>query len=215
MSTKNTPKTEPKILMATDDQIGHIKGLIDKCLRALTREQAQVIIHGGDVYIPAFEEMLQRVLAELTDTFTIIVKRVDYTRDPHEVIRATNRAEYINNDVVATMPRLRKGVYENVPVTFFRIGKTADVVEWERAFEARNLVPDPYAQAAANEQEPSLADTKPNGTFWDRDGKVHNYLAFYRWNGDRRNVNCFRNDLDWNVYWWCAGAPQVLSPSGT
>ncbi|MBU1163994.1 hypothetical protein KKA15_00335 [Patescibacteria group bacterium] len=205
MSIKNTPKTE--VLMATDGQIGHIKGLSDKALRALTRKQANAIIRNGGVYALAYSEMLQRVLAELTNTFTVIANRVDYTRDPREVIGATKRAEHLNGDVVATMPRLREGIHENVEVevVFFKLDKFVYTDELEREYEKRGLVPDPYAQAAVNEEDPSLADSKPNGTYWNRDGKVHSYLVFDRWGGVGRCVDCDRSDGDWSGDYWFAG----------
>lgn len=36
------------------------------------------------------------------------------------------------------------------------------------------------------------------------------YLTFNRWN-DKRNVNCNRNDNDWNDNWWLSGVPQLSS----
>jgi len=42
--------------------------------------------------------------------------------------------------------------------------------------------------------------------WWYRWRFIHCYLTFNRWN-DERNVNCNRNDNDWNDNWFLSGVP--------
>lgn len=157
-----------------------------------------------------FRVWLQETVAEDEKTFTVIVNRVDYTRTPQEVIRATGREKYLNPRVVATMPRRRQGVVENIEVTFFYLGGNVSVKKVERQYEWRNLVPDPYAQAAVNEQEPAFADRYGNCTQWGRRGEFASYLSFGHLIVER-NVYCRYVDV-WYGGWWFAGVPKVFSP---
>lgn len=211
MSTKNTVS---EVLMVTDHQIGHIKGLSDKTLRMLNRDQGNAIIRGGGTYQRHYDEMLQRVLFELINMFTVVAKRVDYTRKPMEVIKASNRVEYVQEEAIAnTMPCRTEGVALNVEVIFFKLGRGVGAEELEREYELRGLVPDPYAQAAVNEEDSVFVDERPNSTQWNRDGRNASYLAFDRWN-DERVVYCYRCVDDWYGRWWFAGVRKV-SPAAS
>lgn len=198
------------------DMLGH--GLEKSALlsTALTAQIDEIIkTHGGnlrDEWVQMLERKLQEMIAESENTFTVIAKRVDYTRTPEEVIRATKRTEYPSHDVVQTMPRRGQGVVENVEVVFFRTGRNLSAEEQECECAKRNLDPDPYAQAAVNEQDPAFADKYWNGTQWNRAGKVASYLAFYRWRGDERGVDCRRGDYGWRGPWWFAGVRKVSPP---
>ena len=151
-----------------------------------------------------FRKLLQEIEAEATNTMVVIAKRVDYDRDPTEVVRACGRTEYITESVVRFMPRRGKGVMENVPVVFYKIGRSVSVEESDKEEESRILVSDPYALAAINEEDSAFADTYPNYCQWGRDGKVASYLAFYRWHG-RRRVDCSRDVNEWSGHWWRSG----------
>lgn len=166
-----------------------------------------------DEFVQSLERKLQEMIAEANNTFTVVAKRVDYTRAPAEVIRATGRSTaYVDWNVVATMPRRCKGIVKNVEVVFFWTGRRLTAEEEEQECAKHNLDPDPYAQAAVNEQDSAFADKYPNGSQWNRDGKVASYLAFDRWGGDRRFVDCHRGDRDWYDYWWFAGVRKVFPP---
>lgn len=171
--------------------------------------------YGGnlrDEFVQSLERKLQEMIAEAENTFTVIAKRVDYTRTPAEVIHATGRAEYVDWNVAATMPRRCQGVVENVEVVFFRTGRQLTAEEQEQACAERNLDTDPYAQGAVNEQDAAFADKYPNGSQWDRDGKVASYLAFNRWSDDERGVSCSRSGGDWSGSWLCSGVRKVSAP---
>lgn len=61
MSTKNTSEN----LLATDDQIGHIKGFIDQELRGLHRNIAQLFIQNGELVKKAFSETMKELRCKL------------------------------------------------------------------------------------------------------------------------------------------------------
>lgn len=133
---------------------------------------------------------------------TIIrVVRLNRTRTPQEAIHATGKVPYLNDEVVATMPR---GDGEEVEVVFFKIGKSISCADLEKEYELRGLKPDPYAQAAVNEADQAFADEHPNGSQWkDAEG---NYCCaiFYRWH-DRRYVRVNRRGDVWFDDWWFSG----------
>ena len=130
--------------------------------------------------------------------------RVDRTRTPKEVLDATGRRQYVNASVVESMPGRGEGV-EEVDVYFFPLRRFATDEEVEKAHELRSLkAADPYAVAAANEDDPGFADDHPNNTHWkDADGK-RCYATFDRWRVER-SVYVFRDALDWRGDWWFAG----------
>lgn len=181
-----------------------------------TAQIDQVIkTYGGslrDKLVQSLERKVQEMIAEAESTFTVIVKRVDYTRTPEQVVHATGRAEYVDWNVAATMPCRATGILENLEVVFFRTGRQLTAEEQEQECAKRNLDPDPYAQAAVNEENPAFADKFPNGTQWSRDGKVASYLAFFRWDDGGRGVDCYRNGRDWHDYWWYSGVRKVSPP---
>ena len=76
----------------------------------------------------------------------------------------------------------------------------------EKEYDLRGLKPaDPFSLGAVNEDDPALADTKPNCTHWkDANGKWC-YVAFRHWGGDERIVSVFRYDDRWLDRWWFAG----------
>lgn len=142
----------------------------------------------------------QRVEAKTSEVVRRV--KVNRKRTPMQAIDATDRAKYVDEDVVAAMP---KGEGKEVEVRFFRIGRWITPVELEQEYERRGYKPaDPYTLAAINEADPAFANDKPNGTQWkDGDGK-YCYAAFHRWD-DEREVFVSRLDVDWFVSWWFAG----------
>lgn len=160
-----------------------------------------------------FSKLLREIEAEATNTMVVIAKRVDYDRDPMEVIHACERKEYITESVVRSMPRRGKGVVENVPVTFYRLGRWVDMEESDREEESRILEPDPYALAAIVEEDHAFADTYPSYCQWGRKGKVASYLAFYRALDGGRDADCDRDVSVWRGRWWRSGVRKL--PSAT
>lgn len=126
---------------------------------------------------------------------------VDRTRSPQDAIAATGRNQYVNENVVAMMPR---GEGDEADVIFFKLGRSVSDADLDKEYALRGLEPiDPYALAAVNEADPAFADEHPNGTHWkDADGNWC-YIAFGRWRGVRVFVR--RDDGGWDDGWSFAG----------
>ena len=125
--------------------------------------------------------------------------RVDRTRTPQEVIDATGRTQYVDKNVLATMPQ---GEGDEVDVYFVPTKRFVPVEDVPAFLAQYGLVPDPRAQAAVNEADPAFADKYSNGTQWNNNC----YLAFRR-DGGVRYVHCLRDDNDWHDHWFLSGVP--------
>ena len=157
-----------------------------------------------------FVKLLREIEAEATNTMVVIAKRVDYNRDPMEVIRACGyKEQHITENVVRSMPRHGKRVVENVPVTFYRLGRWVGIKEsnWEE--ESRILEPDPYALAAIIEEDPSFIDTYPSYCQWGLEDNVARYLAFHRLLDVGRSVDCDLYGGGWVGSWWRSGVCKL------
>lgn len=204
-----TPMTTMSL---SPSKIGKFQEMFGAALRKddnLFDEEAQSIIENDwDDLKPELESAcvaaINKVRERKRNTIVVVAKKVDYNRTPRKVISATGRVEYLDSDVVSTMLRRTKGVVENLPVVFFKLGRPVTAEELEHEYEQRNLTPDPYAQSAVNEEDLSFADKYPNGTQWGRDGTTSSCLTFDRWD-DWRNVNCGRDGGRWVGSWWFAG----------
>ncbi len=125
--------------------------------------------------------------------------KVDRTRTPQEVVDATGRVQYLNKEVLATMPQ---GEGDEVDVYFVPTKRFVSASEVSAFLAQYGLVPDPRAQTAVNEADPSFADDHPNGSQWGDNC----YLTFLRWDVER-HVRCYRYDYDWLDYWFLSGVP--------
>ncbi|MFA6407852.1 MAG: hypothetical protein WCW36_00015 [Candidatus Paceibacterota bacterium] len=125
--------------------------------------------------------------------------RVDRTRTPQKVIDATGRKQYVDKDVLATMPI---GEGEEVDVHFVPTKRFVPAKDVPAFLAQYGLVPDPRATAAVNEADSAFADAYPNCTQWGDNC----YLTFDRWDDERR-VCCDRSGHDWDDYWFLAGVP--------
>ncbi|MDO8581721.1 MAG: hypothetical protein Q7S16_02490 [bacterium] len=142
------------------------------------------------------------------DDITVIVKRVDYNRNPQQSLDATGRKQYTDKAIVATMPKRGNGIQENVPFTWFRSRRFLSPAEVQIELEAHGLVRDLYAQVAANAQDPAFADDHRNGMSWELPGGGYGYMAFGRDGDGRRYVDVCRNDDGWRVSWSFGGVPE-------
>ncbi|MFZ1987473.1 MAG: hypothetical protein WAV21_00345 [Minisyncoccia bacterium] len=112
------------------------------------------------------------------DQLTLLV-RVDRTRPPRTALEATGRQLYVDDSVLAAMPR---GIGEYVEIVFFKIGYVVNDRALEREYESRALLPaDPYSLAAANKFDPSFADQYPNVTHWRDQAGNRCFAAFGCW----------------------------------
>ena len=127
---------------------------------------------------------------------TMIVRhvRVDSTRTPQEVLDATGRRQYLNPDVVKTMPR---GEGEEVDVYFFDLDYDPTVDQLEHEYERHGLEADPIAQAQVNVDDPAFADERPNVCQWGVKNGVASFAVFSRWI-DERGVDVGRSGDGWN-----------------
>ena len=187
----------------TNGQIGQINDRLATKLResGLPSEDVQKVLKmPGNAAIDEMTAVFRKHVEAQND---IIVRhvRVDRTRTPMEVINATGRNKYLDDEVVATMP---KGKGDEVDVYFIPTKRFVPVKEVPAFLAQYGLVPDPRAQAAVNEVDPTFADKYPNGTQWGDNC----YLAFNRW-FDGRSVNCYRIGHGWNDNWFLSG---VLAP---
>src|SRR3989344_207932 len=187
----------------TSGQIGKIQELLGAALRksGLPSGPTQDVLEIQGDSLAA--DLLAQVRKRVEAMSELIVRRVkvNRSRTPQETIKATGRNPYVDDTVVAAMPR---GEGEEVDVYFFKVGHDISDAELEKQYELRGLIPaDPYSQAAVNEQDPSFADDDPNGTHWQDANGNWCFAAFVRWRGGR-GVSVRRCDGAWGGRWWLA-----------
>lgn len=80
MTTTITPDASATILTgpATDDQIGHLKGLLDPRLRRLSNPNAQVLIRNGGQFQEMFDQGIEQLLGKLVVAAAIDDGKFDY-----------------------------------------------------------------------------------------------------------------------------------------
>ena len=183
---------------------GQIENAVDKLRAAMRKhrtriasEVAQHVLGVENLGMEMFEVFCTR--AEAISGIIIRRVKVDRTRTPQEVIDATGRTQYVDKNVLATMP---KGEGDEVDVYFVPTKRLVPVKEVPAFLAQNGLVPDPRAQAAVNEADSAFADKYPNGTQWGNNC----CLMFPRWDGER-NVFCRHDDNDWNGHWFLSGVP--------
>ena len=185
----------------THGQIGQINDRLATKLRESDLPSAdvqKVLKMPGNTAIDEMVAIFRKHVGAQSD---IIVRRVrvDRTRTPQEVIDATGRTQYVDKNVLATMPQ---GEGDEVDVYFVPTKRFVPVEDVPAFLAQYGLVPDPRAQAAVNEADSAFADEHPNGTQWGDNC----YLMFSRWNG-KRNVDCRRSGSGWHDYWFLSGVP--------
>ena len=134
----------------------------------------------------------------------MIVRNVKFNpaRSNQAILEATRRRQWVDDDVVAIMPR---GEGEEGDVYFFKVGRLISDDDLEEEYDRCGLKPaDVDRISAVNQDDPAFADDHPNCTHWkDKNGKWC-YLAFDRLL-DGRGLDAGRGDSDWRGYWWFAG----------
>ncbi len=201
-------KTIATIETITDAQIGRISDRFkERCRKnavSLLKNLTQQVIEdeGDQLAQEMFEALRKRV--ETRSNMIVRHAKVNREQSPIQAIDAAGCVMYINNNVLANMPG--KGE-EEVDVYFFKVGRFVSVVQLDREYERRGLVPDLYAQAQVNADDPAFADTHPNGTQWDNKNGYASSIAFYR-RGDERRVRVERHDEGWRKIWWFGGVSK-------
>ena len=149
-------------------------------------------------------EPIRKSIMSIVTPQSVIVRRVtvDLSLTAKQALDATGRVQYVNDSVVAEMPR---GTSTQVEVHFFKLGRHVSCADLVKEYELRGLEPvDPFTLAAINQEDQAFADTHPNGTQWtDAKGKVC-CGAFDAW-GDERDVLVRQNDDAWGALWWFGG----------
>jgi hypothetical protein len=126
---------------------------------------------------------------------------VDRTLSPEAAVAATRRIQYVNTNVVASMPA---GVGDTVNIIWVPFKKGASNKEVvKKLAEYEMILADPFALLAHNALEPDFAVKQPNLTLWqDADGNwchatCHDSIA-------KRIVQVNRDYDDWKEDWWVA-----------
>lgn len=188
----------------TEGEIGKINELVAAKLRKSNLPSNLVYeilkTKGGELADNLVAD-LQRMVDAISD---LIIRRVPVNRSraPKEALKATGRNQYVDDSVVANMPR---GEGDEEEVVFFKLGRWISDDDLEKEYGLRSLVPvDPYSLAAVNEADPAFADEHPNATHWKDSSGKWCYAAFGRWYGER-SVHVRRRDDGWNDDRWFAG----------
>jgi hypothetical protein len=184
-----------------DKLVANFRAHVVKHANEIGSEAAQVALGASELAAEMFAPFRKR--AEAVSGMIIRHVAVDLSLSAQDAIKATGRAMYLNDSVVATMPR---GVSTEVDVHFFRLGRYVGSADLLKEYELRGLEPvDPFLLAAVNQADPAFADSHPNGTQWtDAKGKFCCTL-FHRWN-DERIASVYQDGGGWCGYWWFAGA---------
>ena len=145
-------------------------------------------------------EVLQRIVdgpARVVDEMIVRHFKIDRTKTRGQMISALGRVEYVNHDVLETMPL--DGPDEG-DMYFFPSKRYIPVAEQPAELAKRGLVPHPAAQIQVNIDDPSFADEHPNGVQWNK----NSCASFLRWL-DERLVDVDRHGNDWGGHWWFGG----------
>ncbi len=179
-------------LVEFSDQFGQMS--TEDCQWAIQNTKAAI-----GLFVEAVRNRPIAALVGLPEGTVIRRVKVDRSHSPQKMVNATGRRQYIDKDILATMPL---GEGDEVDVYFVPTKRFVLASEVSAFLAQYGLVPDPRAQTAVNEADPTFADDHPNGTQWSD----FCYLTFYRWY-DERDVYCNRDDRVWRGYWFLSGVP--------
>lgn len=204
MSTTNT--SEQTSVKATDAQVGHVKDLITGKLRSLDNGQIQPIIEDGGEFQRRFNAMLDGLVGELTNTYTVTV---NYDQTLDEAVKAVNpdyKYVSVSND---QLPRNGSGTQE-VKLILFSIGEYVSQKQLDAELEKRGLEFDPMATLALGAQFPELQRSKPYASTW-KDSDDRYYSVYLRGIGGERRLCVDQDDDDWDGSWWFAARRKELA----
>lgn len=206
----NAMATSATTQSITNGQIGQIQDRLATKLREsnlpMKGVQAVLSAPGAGKVI----EGMVAVLRKFVEMAVNMIVRIAYPNrklTPRKALEATGRNLYVDDQVLANMPR---GKGKKAEVVFFkpdlslRGGCICDD-DLEKEYELRGLKPaDPYSLAKVNQDDPAFADSRPNCTHWkDTDGKWC-YASFGGY-GEERGVGCGRRVVAWVADWSFAG----------
>ncbi|MBI5406039.1 hypothetical protein HY972_03345 [Candidatus Kaiserbacteria bacterium] len=139
-------------------------------------------------------------------TGEVIARCVDVVRGRPipEAIAALNRHAYVDDAVIATVPRGRS---DQTILVFFPIDWYASCAEADEERKRLGLRPADFDEiVSANEADQAFSDGHPNLTQWMDENKNWNYIAFYRWRG-KRSLDAKRRFFRYGKNWWHVGVP--------
>lgn len=201
MNTMTPPRTETTTARQIDKTVGICRAMFEKYAPEFDKDAVQQAL-GAKGLVPDLFAVFRTYVERFSNMITRLVK-VDRSRTSEQALAATNRKQYTDPSVVATMP---KGNGEEVKIIFFKVGRDISDDDLEKEYELRGLIPaDPISLATVNEIDPTFADEHPNAIHWkDANGKWC-YAAFRRWDGGGRVVSVSRHGSDWSDSLWFAG----------
>ncbi len=193
----------------SDGQIGKFQELLGAGLRKayLPRNPAVqfTLEMQGAALVGEWVATLRNRVETVSLMTTRRVRNVDRTLTPQLMLDATDRVQYTDRKVVASMPQ---GGFKEGDIFFFQqLPRNPSSAEVAEAFEFRGLKADPYALAKFNQDNPRFAADHPNGTQWkDAEGRTCS-MTFGLKSGEYYVCVDHRCD-DWPTGTWFAGVPK-------
>ena len=194
MDNAMTPSgiTDPQITKLT----GNIRSGLEKYRKEFPTEASQIAIGSSE----CMKEMLAvfRKHVEAVSKSIIRTAKVNRSQTFKQAIDATNRVQYVNDDVVATAPKV-EGDFEGF---FFNFGRNVDFDKLDESLASigLELIVDPQGLAQINADDPEFADKHPNGIQWKNANGKYCYVVFDRC--EERDVEVDHGDDDWDDGWW-------------
>lgn len=209
MTTIMTPSAVQEEKTTTEGQItkatSNFRAILEKHASEFNSKAVQTVLGQPEFAVEIFTVFRERV--EAVSNVVIRRVKVDRGRKPKDVLTLIEYNFFADNDVVEAMP---KGEGGEVNVFFFKPdlcsqnGRISDD-DLEKEFELRGLKPaDPYSLAKVNQDDPTFADERPNGTHFKDGSGNWCFAAFGRRFGER-SVRVNRSDVGWSDIWWFAG----------
>jgi len=164
--------------------------------------KVRMLVSGvAEVVVKPLTEAVAGVAQSIANAIVRTAK-VNLSLSGKQAIKATGRAQYLTDAVVAEMPRV--GTSSEVTLHYVNPGidlKPKQLDEWvEKNYPGYRLA-DPFELAADQEVDPTFADTHPCGTqWWDKNGNPC-CAVFFRWFGER-GVRVNQDGDAWNGFWW-------------
>jgi len=200
-----TPSAKTMTEGQINKAVANYRALLEKHAQEIDSQPVQAVLGQPDLAKEMFNLLRKRVEA-FTEMIVRIVE-VDYDQKPEDAIYATNRSEYLNNEVVKTMPKNNNKGKRKVEVCFFPLRAYKTVNQVDEMLREHGLTPDPYAICKVNQEDRDFSKTHPNGTQWQDKQGNHCYVTFYDWSG-KPCVYCYRYEDDWSGRWWVGGVRE-------
>jgi hypothetical protein len=195
-----------KIMTASNPMTdGQIENAVDK-LRASMRKHRSEIASDVAQRVLGVENLGMEMFspfrkhAEAMSEMVVRHFKVNRAKTREAMVAALNRKQYVDADVLATMPT--DGPEEG-DLFFFPLERDTPAGGIAQVFASHDLVPDYVAQMQVNADDPAFADEHPNGMQWGG-GPSYSFAIFGLWYGER-GVHVYRSGVVWYGFCWFAG----------